>query len=61
MLGLSRIKKLRGEYPEQFWLLMFGSFIDRTGGALLFPFFSLYITRHFGVGLTEAGIVFLIF
>ena len=61
MLGISRLQKIYGEYPRQFWLLMFGVFIDRTGGALLFPFFSLYITRHFDVGLTEAGIVFLIF
>lgn len=58
---LGRTKRIYKEYPSQFWLLMFGTFIDRTGGALLFPFFSLYITRHFDVGLTQAGIVFLIF
>jgi hypothetical protein len=31
---------------------------DEThGGTLLFPFFSLYITQKFGVGMTQAGIV----
>ena len=33
------------------------SFIDRIGGTLLFPFFSLYITQKFNVGMTEAGYV----
>jgi MFS family permease len=32
-------------------------FIDRIGGTLLFPFFALYITQKFGVGMTEAGIL----
>lgn len=48
-------------YPNQFWLLIFARFIDRTGGAMLMTFFALYITRHFAVGMTEAGIVLLIF
>ena len=33
------------------------SFIDRIGGTLLFPFFALYITQKFNVGMTEAGIL----
>ena len=33
------------------------SFIDHVGGTMLFPFFSLYITQKFGVGMTQAGIV----
>jgi MFS family permease len=32
-------------------------FIDRVGGTMLFPFFSLYITQKFEVGMTEAGLV----
>ncbi|NQS92310.1 MAG: MFS transporter [Chloroflexi bacterium] len=36
---------------------MGASFIDQIGGTLLFPFFSLYITQKFGVGMTQAGIV----
>ena len=37
---------------------MGASFIDRLGGALLFPFFALYITEKFKVGMTEVGILF---
>jgi len=33
------------------------SFIDRIGGTLLFPFFALYITQKFQVGMTKAGFV----
>jgi len=58
------IKRVRGtyqEYPGQFWILVAGTFIDRLGGALLFPFFTLYITRKFGVGMTTVGIIFAIF
>jgi MFS family permease len=49
------------EYPRQFWILILGSFIDRLGGALLFPFFTLYITRKFGVGMTTVGVIFGVF
>lgn len=37
---------------------MLASFIDRVGGAMLFPFFTLYITRKFGVGMTTVGLIF---
>lgn len=40
---------------------MLGVFIDRLGGALVFPFFSLFITARFNVGMTEVGYVFAIF
>jgi MFS family permease len=33
------------------------SFIDGIGGTLLFPFFALYITQKFNVGMTQAGIL----
>jgi len=39
---------------------MGASFIDRLGGALMFPFFGLYVTEKFGVGMTEVGIIFAI-
>lgn len=46
------------EYPGQFWIVVLGTFIDRLGGAMLFPFLTLYITRRFGVGMTEVGVIF---
>jgi MFS family permease len=59
--ALVRFRTLIDDYPRQFWLLVFSTFIDRLGGSLLFPFFSLYITRKFGVGMTDVGIIFAIF
>ena len=55
------LKSVYADYPRQFWLLMLGAFIDRLGGALVFPFFALYITAKFDVGMTEVGVVFAIF
>ena len=46
------------EYPRQFWILILGTFIDHVGGALMFPFFTLYVTRKFNVGMTEVGVIF---
>ncbi len=54
-------RQLFYEYPSQFWVLVFGTFIDHLGGALLFPFFSLYVTQKFGVGMVEVGVIFAIF
>lgn len=57
---LNRVGKLYREYPQQFWLVMGATFIDRLGGALLFPFFALFLTDAFDVGLTDVGILFMI-
>lgn len=54
---INRLKKTYSEYPRKFWMVVLVSFIDRVGGTLLFPFFSLYITQKFNVGMTEAGFV----
>lgn len=56
MLNMN-IKRLYKEFPRQFWIVVAVNFIDSIGGTMLFPFFSLYITQKFNVGMTEAGIV----
>ncbi len=56
MLNMN-FKKIAREFPRRFWLVVGVSFIDHVGGTMLFPFFSLYITQKFGVGMTQAGIV----
>ena len=53
-----KFKRLFGELPDLFWIVAGIRFIDRLGGTILVPFFSLYITDKFNVGMTEAGIVF---
>jgi MFS family permease len=35
--------------------------IDRLGGGLLYPFFSLYLTSHFGISMSEVGLLFAVF
>ncbi|MBI3174236.1 MAG: MFS transporter [Chloroflexi bacterium] len=55
--SLERLGKVYNEFPRKFWFVVGVSFIDRIGGTLLFPFFTLYITQKFHVGMTEAGTV----
>jgi len=57
----TKIKRTYREFPNTFKVLTLATFIDRLGGFLLFPFFSLYITIQFGVGMTEVGLLFSIF
>lgn len=54
---LSRLKRTYDEFPPLFWIIVATLFIDSIGSTLLFPFFALYITGKFGVGMTEAGIL----
>lgn len=54
---MHRLTLLYREFPQKFWIVVLVSFIDRVGGTLLFPFFSLYITQRFHVGMTQAGVV----
>jgi len=53
----ANLKKIYEEFPRKFWIVVGVSFVDRIGGTLLFPFFSLYITQKFGVGMTQAGVI----
>jgi len=56
-----RISGVYNEYPRPFWTLVGVTFVDRLGGALLYPFFALYITIKFDVGMTQVGILFAVF
>jgi MFS family permease len=58
---MQRLISVYNEYPRPFWVLMLANFIDRLGGSLLFPFFALYITQRFNVGMIEVGYLFAIF
>ncbi|MCW5876320.1 MAG: MFS transporter [Anaerolineales bacterium] len=55
------VKAIYNEFPQRFWVVAAVSFIDRVGGTMLFPFFALYITQQFGVGMTQAGVVLGVF
>lgn len=58
---IEKAKNVYAEYPRTFWTLVGITFIDRVGGAMLYPFFALYLTRKFGVGMTQVGVLFAVF
>ncbi len=58
---IEKAAKLYREYPRAFWTVIVITFIDRIGGSLLFPFFALYITSKFHVGMTDVGELFAAF
>jgi MFS family permease len=51
------IRKTFHEFPRLFWIVVLTRFIDALGATITFPFFSLYVTQKFGVGMTQAGIL----
>ena len=57
----TKLQDLYREYPRPFWTLTGATFIDRVGQALLYPFFALYFTGRFGVGMTEVGLLFALY
>ena len=54
----TKIKNTYKEYPKAFKVLTLATFIDMLGSFLLYPFYALYITEHFGVGMVEVGYLF---
>jgi len=58
---MNRAMQIYREYPRDFWMMILVNFVDRLGGSLLFPFFALYITKKFDVGMTTVGQLFFIF
>jgi MFS family permease len=58
---IDRLRSTYHDYPRNFWVLVGASFIDTIGSTAFRPFFALYITQRFGVGMTEAGLLFAVF
>jgi MFS family permease len=54
---VTSLTNLYHEFPRRFWVVVGVHFVDKIGGTLVFPFFALYITGKFHVGMTEAGIL----
>ena len=53
----TRMNKIYHEFPRLFWIVVATSFIDGIGNTMVFPFFALYITQKFHVGMTQAGLL----
>ena len=58
---LERTKKTYHDYPSAFWIYNLVVFIDRLGGFMLYPFFALYLTQRYGIGMSTVGLIFAIF
>jgi MFS family permease len=58
---LTRTRNVYNEYPRAFWTYNVIVFIDRLGGFMLYPFFALYLTQKFDIGMSTVGILFAIF
>ena len=58
---IQKAKDVYHEYPRLFWVLMAITFVDSIGGALIFPFFALYLTSKFGIGMADVGKLFAVF
>ncbi len=58
---INRWVAVANTFPRTFKIIIITTFIDRLGGSMLFPFFALYLTDRFEVGLSEVGWLFLIF
>jgi MFS family permease len=54
---IKKFKLIFEEYPKPFWVMMLGMFIDSLGVNFIYPFFALFVTARFGVGLTEVGLM----
>ena len=53
----TQFQKTYNEFPSRFWVIVLARFIDGLGNTILFPFFALYITQKFDVGMTQAGVM----
>src|SRR5512143_1935997 len=58
---LAKTRKIYNEYPRAFWTYNAIVFIDRLGGFMLYPFFALYLTQRYDIGMSTVGIIFAIF
>jgi len=52
-MGLSRLRERIGAYPRTFWMLVIGTFINRTGLVVL-PFLALFLTLERGLTIPQA-------
>jgi len=58
---LQNLNKIYNEYPRAFWIYNVIVFIDQLGGFMLYPFFALYLTQKFDIGMATVGVLFAMF
>lgn len=55
---IERVRSTILEYPRQFWVLFVSELINSAGAGLVFPFLSLYLSRHLNFSMTDVGMFF---
>jgi len=58
---LGKAQGIYREFTPRFWILVGASWINAVGRTMIFPFFALYVTQRFSVGMTQAGILLALF
>lgn len=58
---IAKLKKIFNDYPRAFWTYNLIVFIDNLGGFMLYPFFALYLTKKFEIGMSTVGVLFAVF
>ena len=58
---LERLQKSYQDFPQPFWVLMAGTFIDRLGTNLIIPFLAIYVAQRFDAKITQIGLIYTIF
>ena len=56
-----KIQNVYQAFPQPFWVLMLGTFIDRLGTNLIMPFLAIYVVERFDAKITQVGIIYTIF
>ncbi len=41
---ISRVQRLKAQYPRQFWLLFWGMLISAIGSSMIWPFLMIYVS-----------------
>ncbi len=54
---MNRLQRLIKEYPHQFWLLVSGSLVSSTGGAMVWPFMGIYLRQTLDIPLTTVTLM----
>ncbi len=45
-------------WPHQFWILLIGSLVSSTGGAMIWPFMTIFLRQRLGISLTTIALLF---
>lgn len=59
--AVRRLKSTYHAYPQPFWVLTTGVFVDRLGTNLIIPFLAIYVAQRFGGQLTQVGVIYTLY